>query len=76
MPKKSNNIFNTSKSNDLVSRFEGSLHQSRIVRRGEKGLGFENSLSQSGIMRRGGRGLISGNLRTDPLGEKGREDER
>ncbi len=28
VPKKSNNIFNTSKSNDRVSRFEGSLPQS------------------------------------------------
>ncbi len=57
MPKKSNNRLNTSRLNDRVSRFEGSLPQSGVVRQVGRGLLFEGSLLQSGIVRRGGRGL-------------------
>ncbi len=56
VPKESNNRFNTSKSNDQGSRFEGSLPQSGGVRHAGREVEFKGSLPQRGIVRRGERG--------------------
>ncbi len=50
--KKFNNKFNPLKSRDLVSLFEGSLPQTRIVRQAGQGLEFEGSLLQDRTVRR------------------------
>ncbi len=51
VPTNSNNKFNPLKSRDLVSAFEGSFPQTRIVRKAGQGLEFEGSLLQDRIVR-------------------------